>query len=406
MIVKKINKILVVIIGLVLFAACFLTVEASAATFVEKKPEGLMVTATKGKVAVSWEKVSGAQLYDVYRAREKTPALKAEQSGVAYTVGTYNAANLRYTKICETNKCKLVVKNSAKGYDYHFYVVAKRQIVIDGKNVTERTQKSNTRSTTMPITGKSTIKNFLRTGISPMGSTLYIWGGGWNGFAGNNKAQKNKTGLSANWRKFASKHPSDYDYTDYLLQREKGLDCSGFVGTCVYNIMETSNGRQSYVTSAYGEGRYYAKLGMGKYAGRAIAGKRKAGDIMCCPTHVWICLGECKDGSAVVLHSSPPMVSLAGTPSSTGIRNSKAVKLARKYMKKYYPQQYAAYPNSVYRGSVYNTAYGRMRWKKSVLSDPEGYKNRTANAILKDLFSERELPQIDPAEQNQVGKKK
>jgi hypothetical protein len=405
MIVKRINKILVVIVGLVLFAACFLTVEAQAAAFVEKKPEGLMVTATKGKIAVSWEKVSGAQMYEVYRAKEVTPAVKAQKNGVAYTAGTNNASKLKYKKIKETAKNKLVVKKSAKGYDYHFYIVAKRLVVIGGHGKTERSKKSNIRSTTMPLTGKSTIKNFLRTGISPIGSTLYIWGGGWNGFAGNNKAQKFKTGLSQTWRKFASKHPSDYDYTDYLLQREKGLDCSGFVGNCVYNIMETSNGKRSYVTSAYYEGRYYAKLGFGKYASRAMAGKRKAGDIMCCATHVWICLGECKDGSAVVLHSSPPMVSLAGTPSRDGVKNSKAVKLARKYMKAYYPQQYAAYPNSIYRGNVYNTSYGRMRWKKSVLSDPEGYKGRTANTILKDLFAEREKPAAESESNVSVGKK-
>ena len=405
MIVKRINKILVVIVGLVLFAACFLTVEAQAAAFVEKKPEGLMVTATKGKIAVSWEKVAGAQMYDVYRAKEVTPAVKAGSEGLAYAMGTYNASRLRYKKISETAKTKLIVKKSAKGYDYHFYVVAKRMVVVNGNGTMERSQRSNIRSTTMPLTGKSTIKNFLRTGISPMGSTLYIWGGGWNGFAGNNKAQKFKTGLSQTWRKFASKHPSDYDYTDYLLQREKGLDCSGFVGNCVYNIMETSNGKRSYVTSAYYEGRYYAKLGLGKYASRAMAGKRKAGDIMCCATHVWICLGECKDGSAVVLHSSPPMVSLAGTPSRDGVKNSKAVKLARKYMKAYYPQQYAAYPNSIYRGNVYNTSYGRMRWKKSVLSDPEGYKGRTANTILKDLFAECEKPAVESESNVSVGKK-
>lgn len=158
MIVKRINKILVVIVGLVLFAACFLTVEAQAAAFVEKKPEGLMVTATKGKIAVSWEKVAGAQMYDVYRAKEVTPAVKAGSEGLAYAMGTYNASRLRYKKISETAKTKLIVKKSAKGYDYHFYVVAKRMVVVNGNGTMERSQRSNIRSTTMPLTGKSTIK--------------------------------------------------------------------------------------------------------------------------------------------------------------------------------------------------------------------------------------------------------
>ena len=62
-------------------------------------------------------------------------------------------------------------------------------------------------------------------------------------------------------------------------------------------------------------------------------------------------------------------------------------------MKKYYPELYKNYPNSVYRGSTYNSSYGRMRWNKKTLADPEGYKNMTAKKVLKDLFSEREVPE-------------
>jgi hypothetical protein len=46
-----------------------------------------------------------------------------------------------------------------------------------------------------------------------------------------------------------------------------------------------------------------------------------------------------------------------------------------------------------------------MRWKKSVLSDPEGYKGRTANTILKDLFAEREKPAAESESNVSVGKK-
>ena len=34
-----------------------------------------------------------------------------------------------------------------------------------------------------------------------------------------------------------------------------------------------------------------------------------------------------------------------------------------------------------------------MRWNKKTLADPEGYKNMTAKKVLKDLFSEREVPE-------------
>ena len=392
MVVKRISTILVVIIGLCLCAA-MLPNEASAAAFVEKKPEGLMATASKGKIAVTWEKVPGAKTYAVYRNMRRLST--DPKTGLTLTGQNTRKAvsQLKYRRILVTKKTKAIIKSCKKGYEYSFYVEARREVKINGVKTTEISQKSSIRSTTVPYEGKSTIKNFLRTGISPIGSTMYIWGGGWNGFAGNNSEQKFKTGLSPKWRSFASKHKSNYNYVRYLLQREKGLDCSGFVGNCVYNVMETSNNRQSYVTSAYREGIYYSSLGFGKYVSNKLVGTRKAGDVMTCATHVWICLGECTDGSAVVLHSSPPMVSLAGTPSDKGVSNSKAVKLARKYMKKYYPELYKNYPNSVYRGSTYNSSYGRMRWNKKTLADPEGYKNMTAKKVLKDLFSEREVPE-------------
>ena len=392
MVVKRISTILVVIIGLCLCAA-MLPNEASAAAFVEKKPEGLMATASKGKISVTWEKVPGAKTYAVYRNMRRLST--DPKTGLTLTGQNTRKAvsQLKYRRILVTKKTKAIIKSCKKGYEYSFYVEARREVKINGVKTTEISQKSSIRSTTVPYEGKSTIKNFLRTGISPIGSTMYIWGGGWNGFAGNNSEQKFKTGLSPKWRSFADKHKSNYNYVRYLLQREKGLDCSGFVGNCVYNVMETSNNRQSYVTSAYREGIYYSSLGFGKYVSNKLVGTRKAGDVMTCATHVWICLGECTDGSAVVLHSSPPMVSLAGTPSDKGVSNSKAVKLARKYMKKYYPELYKNYPNSVYRGSTYNSSYGRMRWNKKTLADPEGYKNLTAKKVLKDLFSEREVPE-------------
>ena len=392
MVVKRISTILVVVIGLCMCAA-MLPNEVSAAAFVDKKPEGLMATASKGKIAVSWEKVSKAETYLVYRNMRKLNIDPATGSTLTGQTTRKAVSKLKYKKILTTKKTKMIIKNCKKGFEYSFYVVARRSVISKGVKKTELTRKSSIRSTTVPITGTSTIKNFLRTGISPIGSTMYIWGGGWNGFAGNNSGQKFKTGLSPKWRSFAKKHKNNYNYAKYLLQREKGLDCSGFVGNCVYNVMETSNNRQSYVTSAYREGTYYASLGFGKYVSNKLVETRKAGDVMTCATHVWICLGECTDGSAVVLHSSPPMVSLAGTPSKKGVSNSKAVKLARKYMKKYYPELYKSYPNSVYRGSVYNHSYGRMRWNKKTLADPEGYRNLTANKVLKDLFGERDLPE-------------
>ena len=80
---------------------------------------------------------------------------------------------------------------------------------------------------------------------------------------------------------------------------------------------------------------------------------------------------------------------MAGTPDRNGKLESKAVKLARKYMKKYYPEWYRKYPNCA-KGSSYLTQFSQMRWDLSgdaVMTDPEKYRNKTAEQILRDLYS-------------------
>ena len=107
--------------------------------------------------------------------------------------------------------------------------------------------------------------------------------------------------------------------------------------------------------------------------------------------HVYIVIGKCADGSVVLVHSSPKGVMINGTVSRSGKVKSKAWKLARKYMMKYFPAWYAKYPD-VSRGSSYLNSYGRMRWylgrKKSVMSDPDGLRRKNAAQVLKVIFGE------------------
>ena len=58
--------------------------------------------------------------------------------------------------------------------------------------------------------------------------------------------------------------------------------------------------------------------------------------------HVWMVVGQCEDGSVVLLHSTPPGVSLAGTLLEDGTK-SQAVQLAEAYMSRYYPEWYSKY---------------------------------------------------------------
>jgi hypothetical protein len=135
----------------------------------------------------------------------------------------------------------------------------------------------------------------------------------------------------------------------------------------------------------------FASRGWGTYTSRSGVKNYRAGDIMSSSGHVWMVVGQCSDGSVVLLHSSPPGVQLAGTPSTSGKTNSKAVRLATSYMKKYFPAWYKKYPNCAKNGQ-YLTNYGRMRWDltgNAIMTDPDGYSNMSAEEILADLFASR-----------------
>ena len=345
-----------------------------AASQFPSKPRNLMVTAAKGKVVATWEKTSDANYYAIYQTCSRKSLSKAK------------IAKLKFVKIKVVKNNKATIKDLKKGQDYHFYVTAGNK--YDGK--IHYGEKSDIHSVTLPSTGKSTVKNLLRTGLAPVGTTLYVWGGGWNkADTGTGKTAK-MVGLYPSWQNFYKKHKKNYNFRKHRYKITKGLDCSGFVGWTVYNILENTDGHPGYVTWAEKQGKWFAKKGFGQYSAPSKVKSHNAGDIMTCRTHVWMAIGDCSDGSVVILHASPPAVGLAGTPAKNGKKNSEAVKLARKYMKKYYTGLYNAYGKKiVIRGNDYRTSYGRMRWNKKTLSDPEGYRKMKANDVLADLFKEK-----------------
>lgn len=334
---------------------------ASAVSFKNNKPKGAMACAVKQKAAVTWEPVSGADGYAVYES----------VSGGAFKL------------VRRTAKRKIVRSGLRKGKEYAYYIVAYRR--TGGKM--QYSKQSRIAETTVPRKAKSTLKNFLRTAKAPMGSTMYIYGGGWNIWQHSAGKTARRTGLSPEWRKFASKQTKNYKYYWHLYRSGKGLDCTGFLGWCVYNTMNTANGRAGYVYYSGKAGKALAAKGYGKWTKKSKVKSHKPGDVMSANGHVWIVIGDCSDGSTVLIHSSPPGVRLAGTPSRTGKKNSKAAKLARKYMKAYYPSWYKRYPK-VYTRKNYRTYYGRMRWYASVLEDPDGYRKMSAKQVLLDLFGD------------------
>jgi hypothetical protein len=266
---------------------------------------------------------------------------------------------------------------------------------VDGKVKTSKVKKtvltklSRTTYTTTPKAGKSTLKNYLRASLMPLGHTSYIWGGGWNKADTGSGKTTRRTGLYKTWRTFANKQSRWYNYRFHKYEINNGLDCSGYVGWTVYNVLQTRNNKPGYVYLADVEGQRYSRMGLGTWTSRKRVTDHIPGDIMEGDEHIWISLGQCKDGSTVVLHASPPGVKLSGTASKSGTRNSQAARLAAKYMKKYYPSWYSRYPDAtLWYANSYNQDYNRFRWYSTVLSDPDGYRQMSADKVLADLFKE------------------
>ncbi len=234
-------------------------------------------------------------------------------------------------------------------------------------------------------TSSKTIKNYLLGAMQPVGQALYVWGGGWN--------DSTRKGVSPKWKSWYNSQNSSYDYNDYrdlsTANRAKGLDCSGFVGWSAYQVMQTKSGVGGGYTVVSGEvGSSYKARGWGSIITQAKLSstnwKLQPGDVGYNSGHTWIVIGQCRDKSAVIVHSTPNAgCQISGTPTPSGNYQSQAITLAKTYMSKF----------SGFNKYSYHTSSGNyirngnyLRWNRSTLADPDGYLNMTADQILADLF--------------------
>lgn len=378
---------------------------------------GVMSTSVEEKIVISWEEARGADGYFLYEKKEEEAS---------------------YRCLDMVTSSPYIRKNPEHGKRYQYYVRAYKKGKRKGK-------KSRITSVMVPEKGISTIKNLLQIALAPVGSTMYVWGGGWNHADTAAGAGALRIGLAKGWREFATGKCQDYDYQKYRYQIDKGLDCSGYIGWCIYNLLHTADyepqkdkawyklreteevkeniGKQRIsagkVQPAYGyvyassiQAKKLAELGFGGYKEAVEVSDYQPGDIMsatcgCCQ-HVWMVVGQCEDGSVVLLHSSPTGVQLSGTvmegascrrdekkyPCSSLFvhrrKKSRAYYLAQYYMKTYYKKWYYRYP-VVEKDIRYLKHYSQMRFADADtqpigLSDPEGYRHMSPEEILKDLF--------------------
>ncbi len=239
---------------------------------------------------------------------------------------------------------------------------------------------------------KPTVKNMLITALSPIGKTLYIYGGGWNE-ADTSAGKEAKTiGTSPLWRSFYSLNTRGYNYKNFDYKKNPGLihcglNCSGYVGWVLYNLFESENNKEGYVYKSSEIAQVLAEKGLGTFtAAKDIASYRPgdilSGDKTC---HTFIALSQCSDKNLLLLHSSPPapMVSSTHTPEGNP---SQADALAESFMKKAYPEHFALHPD-IKRPVSYLADYNLFRFYPHILKDPDGYGSKTAQEILSDLFN-------------------
>ena len=264
--------------------------------------------------------------------------------------------------------------------------------------------------------GEKTLTNFLRTAMMPVGTTLYIYGGGWNWQDDAASVQTKAIGVSDDWVRFFEANDENFTYKnedatqsyypfgEYNEYYYAGLDCSGYLGWAIYNTLETEDGKDGYVTFAKKTGSILADAGWGTMTKETPDGTKekemRPGDIMSLNGHVWLSLGTCPDGSIVIAHSTPSD-SRAGQPGG-GVQISavgdsydcEAYALADRIMSEYYPEWSARYETALKSPADYfsfdaDTA-GRFTWTISdEFTDPDGLQEMSAEEALAVIFDEK-----------------
>ena len=226
-----------------------------------------------------------------------------------------------------------------------------------------------------------TMDRLFRTALLPVGSTMYVWGGGWNEEDNGAGTGATTIGLYPRWAEFAGQQDDTYVAKEHRYEILNGLDCSGYIGWLVYNLFEQESGRDGYVFKSTETAAQYSALGWGEYLEQPE--EFRPGDIVSMKGHVWLSLGTCEDGSVALVHASPPGVSLCGTLSPEG-EETQAVALARRYMEEYYPDWQKKYPNRGV-GHSYLEHVTLMRWNEETLSDAQKWQAMRAEQVLEEL---------------------
>ncbi|MBQ7600013.1 MAG: hypothetical protein IJU57_04980 [Clostridia bacterium] len=269
------------------------------------------------------------------------------------------------------------------------------------------------------IPGEKTVLNLLRTAMMPVGSTLYIYGGGWNWQDDGASEMATDIGLAPEWGRFFREQDRSYRFKDSEDRRHSyypyggynqyyyaGLDCSGYIGWVLYNTLNSEPGGEGMVWSSTTIASRLSDMGYGawdKTRPGEDGKKLLPGDIVSIKGHVWMCIGTCSDGSIVIAHSTPSpsrdgcegggvQLSAIGSDRSCG-----AMELAESYMKEYCPEWSERYEVQLKDPKGYtdfsHEKAGVFSWNTDAgegLKDPEGIRDMDPGEVLSLIFSRGE----------------
>ncbi len=260
--------------------------------------------------------------------------------------------------------------------------------------------------------GLRTLKNFLLTALQPLGSALYVFGGGWNFQDTGANQSARSLGLSPDWLSFFRSQTASYTYRDPFGDEKKadpatsfypcggfneygwaGLDCSGYGGWTLYNTLEAENGRPGYVGPSTKIASALAERGLGSFRRPDSPRPRfLPGDVVSLRGHIWFSLGTCGDGSVLILHStpSPSRENQPGGGVQMGAvgpdTSCEAYALARAWMAEHCPAWFDRYDAALKSPEVYfafpEGGPGIFSWDPEVLRDPEHLRSLSPAELL------------------------
>ena len=203
----RINKAAVLAAGMILFGSCCVLAEDT-----EDVTEAA-VTETITEAAETESVTEAAAAAGTVKTGQEAVYLGVENYGAPET-NSENKENFRYRFMIDGEEQILAIDNGTKdkegNYDYPIQNILKEGypylIDTEGDTVISAQPRAWEEPDFTPVIegvpGKKTLKNFLTTALMPVGTTLYIYGGGWDWQDVGSSVQTETLGVSPDWVRF------------------------------------------------------------------------------------------------------------------------------------------------------------------------------------------------------------